>query len=38
VGLVLGFTIIGLFAGLFERLYHIKPKKFQIDRRGVLEE
>jgi AraC-like DNA-binding protein len=38
VGYELGFTNIGHFSRLFERLYHIKPKKFQIDRRGVLEE
>jgi len=36
VGYELGFTNIGHFSRLFERLYHIKPKKFQIDRRGVL--
>jgi AraC-like DNA-binding protein len=38
VGYELGFTNIGHFSRLFERLYHVKPKKFQIDRRGVLEE
>jgi AraC-like DNA-binding protein len=37
VGYELGFTNIGHFSRLFERLYHIKPKKFQINRRGVLE-
>jgi AraC-like DNA-binding protein len=38
VGYELGFTNIGHFSRLFERIYHVKPKKFQIDRRGVLED
>jgi AraC-like DNA-binding protein len=33
VGYELGFTNIGHFSRLFERLYHVKPKKFQIGRR-----
>ena len=38
VGYELGFTNIGHFSRLFERSFHVKPKKFQIDRRGVLED
>ena len=33
VGYELGFTNIGHFSRLFERVYHIKPKKFQLERR-----
>lgn len=38
VGYELGFTNIGHFSRLFERSFHVKPKKFQIDLRGVLED
>jgi AraC-like DNA-binding protein len=38
VGYELGFTNIGHFSRLFERLYHVKPKKFQLDRRRMPEE
>jgi AraC-like DNA-binding protein len=37
VGYELGFTNIGHFSRLFERSFHVKPKKFQIDRRVVLD-
>jgi AraC-like DNA-binding protein len=33
VGYELGFTNIGHFSRLFERVYHVKPKKFQLERR-----
>ena len=38
VGYELGFTNIGHFSRLFERSFHVKPKKFQIERRGVFED
>ncbi|HXO74010.1 MAG TPA: helix-turn-helix transcriptional regulator, partial [Puia sp.] len=31
VGYELGFTNIGHFSRLFERAYHVKPKKFQLE-------
>ena len=34
VGYELGFTNIGHFSRLFERAYHVKPKKFQLGRDG----
>lgn len=33
VGYELGFTNIGHFSRLFERVYHVKPKKFQLEQR-----
>jgi AraC-like DNA-binding protein len=33
VGYELGFTNIGHFSRLFERVYHVKPKKFQLELR-----
>jgi len=33
VGYELGFTNIGHFSRLFERAYHVKPKKFQLEQR-----
>ncbi len=33
VGYELGFTNIGHFSRLFEREFHVKPKKFQTERR-----
>ena len=36
VGYELGFTNIGHFSRLFERVYHVKPKRFQLDRREFI--
>jgi AraC-like DNA-binding protein len=38
VGYELGFTNIGHFSRLFERTYHVKPKKFQLELRPDAED
>lgn len=36
VGYELGFTNIGHFSRLFERVYHVKPKRFQLEQREAV--